>query len=424
MLHYGKHVTPAKASEWQRWLGAACTDTECVDLTDFYGQERQLSTVSDIVTSHVARMISASSSSMSFNDKGAVHEIVRWVTLYGTSVHRFAQQLDEEQERELEVELEVEEEIERPAPTNPRVPVLATAVKNLAYGMFDSGDSSSSSSGTSVFRHIADALNGTTLEPLKQSSGWSSSVYATMEYCTVLAMTPALTSSLWQRKELLDDFVRAPKWVMLLDSVAILVSPYEANKLMPLVRTAQSSGCYKKASLHMIAPRMHLQQSVLVHDAALTTPSAAVAVFDAAQQWRITQLLAFAGTLYFESSEEEHVRYTDFIGMCTRPRTAAQQQLFDSGKIERSGFVPPATRQSHTAVLEHVQRCTFNTCPVQLTRAILQLRGHDASQASHVASVLRSRCVDFTTTKTTTAAGNAVSVQELMASDVKACSIQ
>jgi hypothetical protein len=174
----------------------------------------------------------------------------------------------------------------------------------------------------------------------------------------------------------------------------------------------------------MIAPRMHLQQSVLVHDAALTTPSAAVAVFDTAQQWRITQLLAFAGTLYFESSEEEHVRYTDFIGMCTRPRTAAQQQLFDSGKIERSGFVPPATRQSHTAVLEHVQRCTFNTCPVQLTRAILQLRGHDASQASHVASVLRSRCVDFTTTKTTTAAGNAVSVQELMASDVKACSIQ
>jgi hypothetical protein len=243
MLHYNKEVTPPKASEWQRWLGEASTETECVDLTDFYGQERQLSTVPVIVQSHVARMISANSSSMSFNDKGAVQEIVRWVTQYGTSVHRFAQQLDEEQERELEVELEVEEELERPISKIPRKPVFAAAVGNLAYGLFDSiaksSDSSHYGSKKLVFRHIADALNGTTLEPLKQSSGWSSSVYATMKYCTVL--NAAASRFGLMHHEILNNFVRDPNWVMLLASVAVLVSPYEADKLMPLVRTAQIS---------------------------------------------------------------------------------------------------------------------------------------------------------------------------------------
>jgi hypothetical protein len=202
MLHYNEQYTPVKASEWQRWLGEACTDTEVVDLTDFYGQERQLSTVPVIVKSHASRMISDISSSMSFNDRGAVQEIVRWVTQYGTSVHRFAQQFNEEQERELKVELEVEEEIERPISKTPRKPVFAAAAKNLAYGLFDSSDSSS----TSVFRHIADALSGTTLEPLKQSSGWSNSVYATMEYCTVLNAAV----SRFMNHEILDDFARAP----------------------------------------------------------------------------------------------------------------------------------------------------------------------------------------------------------------------
>jgi hypothetical protein len=46
---------------------------------------------------------------------------------------------------------------------------------------------------------------------------------------------------------------------------------------MALVRTAQNSDTCKRALLHMIAPRMHLYQSVLVYDTALTTPSQAVA---------------------------------------------------------------------------------------------------------------------------------------------------
>jgi hypothetical protein len=44
-----------------------------------------------------------------------------------------------------------------------------------------------------------------------------------------------------------------------------------------------------------------------------------------------------------------------------------------------------------------VEDCTFDTCPVQLMRAILQLGGHDTAQSSHVASVLWSRSVDVTT---------------------------
>jgi hypothetical protein len=90
---------------------------------------------------------------------------------------------------------------------------------------------------------------------------------------------------------------------------------------MPLVRTAQSSSNrHNRASLHMIAPRVHLHQSVLVSDTALTTPSqavaapAAAAVFNEQQQWRITQILAFAGTLYFDTAVEQ-TRYTEFISV-------------------------------------------------------------------------------------------------------------
>jgi hypothetical protein len=108
--------------------------------------------------------------------------------------------------------------------------------------------------------------------------------------------------------------------------------------------------------------------------------------------------------------------------VCTRPRTVAQQQLFDCGMIERSGFVPPVTRQTHACVLEDVQRCTFTVCPVQLMRAILQLRGHDAAQVSHVASVLRSRYFDVI--DTVPVSDDVVNVQQLLASDVEACSIQ
>jgi len=92
--------------------------------------------------------------------------------------------------------------------------------------------------------------------------------------------------------------------------------------------------------------------------------------------------------MYF-ASEAEQTLYCDFLGISVRQRTPSQQVLFDKGWIQRSGFVPPATRIFKRYVFGDYQQCTFMQCPVGLIRGILQLRQH-SSQTSHVASVLRS----------------------------------
>jgi hypothetical protein len=393
-----------------RQLAAAWQDTEVTALAEFYRQPRQrtavpviaqlqlqqarertASTTATAATAAAAAAAAAATATAATAAVAAVAAagaaIVQRTERYAGHISRFAAPCDEEQERELEQEQEEEQEVERPPSTLAHVPRLDPAILALAQGVLPRRSSA-------ALQPLSAAFSRTQLQGLSQQcGGWHLRTSVTREFLKVVQ--PASAS------EGLDSFLRPPCWLVVVppssssgrdnsssSSTVVLVSPYEANALMPAFRQG-GSGTASGVSLHMYAPRMRPQQSTLLLRPALALPldsssssvsSSSVSV--TAQQQ--AQLAAFSGSLFFATAVEQHA-YGTFLGLCPRPRTKAQEAAFSSGSVERSGFVLPAERAAVASQLVAV--CKFKQCPVALVEKILQLRAH-LPPLSHVTSVL------------------------------------
>jgi hypothetical protein len=221
----------------------------------------------------------------------------------------------EEQEREADHEVEQERNIERPPKVQPAHHVIHEDILDFV----DTGR-------LRVFsEHISPLLEPLDMAlALNLTTEWSPSPLATADF---------ITTVLGSDYKGLTDYLRPVNWILTSgsgkDSTVVVISPYEADALLPAIRNK------KKVRLHVYAPRvtssMRSFSGLMFH----TTPnSAPVEPWSAPAHIR-TELNLFAGQLYFDSREE--YERTCILLALSMAHPGAEY-------CEIDGFVPPAYR--------------------------------------------------------------------------------
>ena len=246
----------------------------------------------------------------------------------------------EEQEREADHEIEHERHIERPPKVQPAHHVIHKDILKFV----DTGKLRVSSE--SIFPllaplDMADALNLTT--------EWSPSPFATTDFATTILDSDC---------KALTDYLRPVNWILSnglgKDSTVVVISPYEANALLPAIRKM------KKVRLHVYAPRvtssMHSFSDLTFH----TIPDSGTG--SPAEEWLApahirTELNLFAGQLYFDS-REEYGRVCILLALSMAHPGAEYCEI--------DGFVPSAYRTRGDSPLE--------TSKVAILKTLIGLR--------------------------------------------------
>ena len=149
-------------------------------------------------------------------------------------------QMEEEQEREVNREREREREVELPPKARPAKHHLhrdvVAFVKTGIIPPLHSG---------SAFVPIFTTLEKSSAAT-READIWSPFILATVDFCNT--MKPASTGGT------MDQYLRPVQWILLSrkndrDQVLVLLSPFEADRLMPGIRTSEC------VHLHVYAPR-------------------------------------------------------------------------------------------------------------------------------------------------------------------------
>ncbi|KAI9432130.1 hypothetical protein H4582DRAFT_2062144 [Lactarius indigo] len=209
----------------------------------------------------------------------------------------------EEQEREVNHEVERERQVERPPKVYPAKHIIHDDLRDFIR----------TGSLPIPSRYIIPLFSQAGIDKaLSSTEEWSPSPLATIDF-TITTRHSSIVC--------LSDYLRPVNWVLSSgsgrDSIAIVISPHEANELLPVIR---KSG---KVRLHVYAPRVTASMRTFSDLAFYTIPESPAREWTAPAHLRI-ELNLFAGQLYFDSRE--------------------QYQRVCAKHIEVDGFVPPAYR--------------------------------------------------------------------------------
>jgi hypothetical protein len=236
-------------------------------------------------------------------------------------------ELSEEQERELTPENEEERQIERPPKMEAEMHVLHPDLVQLAL---DGHIPRHSTAFEPAFR----ALRSTSLRKLldlEQLSAFPKDLLVTADFMRTVKIPSGSSRATFNP----DAYQRPVQFVLTTPSIdrretnqAIVISPFEANKLQSIIRVTQ------KLTLHLFAARSNggfasLDQLMLYNvgrDFAHNSISRSLS----------TQLNLFAGSLYLRTLEEYH-ELCDFLGLLRASKVEPGQQVYADGFIE-----PPA----------------------------------------------------------------------------------
>ena len=229
----------------------------------------------------------------------------------------------EEQEREVNHEVERERQVERP----PKVKPATHTIRNDIRTFVRTGKL------PSRLTHIIPLLAPTGIDvALDSTPDWSTSPRTTVDFAT---------TTRYPGEEPLMDYLRPVNWIVSSgfgkDNVAIVMSPYEANELLPEIRKSGN------VRLHIYAPRvtasMRSFSDLTFHTIPDPEPSAITWTSPAHTQ---IALNLFAGHLYFDS-KEEYDRVCQLFAL-SMAHPGAQE-------IEVDGFVQPQHRTGASSPL-------------------------------------------------------------------------
>jgi hypothetical protein len=231
------------------------------------------------------------------------------------STHVKSSALQEEQERELSQDIEKERQIERPHPVDPESHHLHPDVEIfVATGRI----TSPSSAFIPAFQTVGNTSAANHLDMGQCPSG----VLVTADYTR--------TVKLVGEKPCADSYQRPIQWILTctrggcIVQDIVIISPYEAQELMPNIKQSTS------VSLHLYAPRPNLAFPVLDELKLYTVPSLG-------SDWQLPrhlrlQLNLFAGQLYFSS-------FQDYQETC-EIMSLAWKATGEGTKVEADGFIP------------------------------------------------------------------------------------
>ena len=237
--------------------------------------------------------------------------------------------MDEEQEREVNNEAEQERQVERPPKAEPTKHTTHQDIVSFVL----TGNVPPHST------NIIPLLAPTGIDKdLDSSPDWSPSPRSTLDFATT---TECLS------EERLSDYLRPVNWVVSSgfgkDSVAIVISPYEANELLPEIRKSD------KVRLHIYVPKVTASMRSFSDLTFHTIPESPTMAWTCPAHTR-TELNLFAGQLYFESKEE-------YDSVCVL--FALKMAHLGAKEIDADGFVPPGNRTGKSSPLSVSVIATF-----------------------------------------------------------------
>ncbi|KAH9180324.1 hypothetical protein EDB89DRAFT_11871 [Lactarius sanguifluus] len=261
----------------------------------------------------------------------------------------------EEQEREVDHEPEREYHAEHLPKVFPAEHIVCDEIRNFVNTGILAKPSTS----------IIPLLTPTKIhETLDSTEEWTPSPLATTDFA--ITTTNSSISDL-------TDYLRPVNWILSSGSgkecVAIVISPYEANELLPIIR---KSG---KVRLHIYSPRVTASMRSFSNLTFYTIPESPEK-WTAAAHLR-TELDLFAGHLYFDSEEEYRRVCVLFALHIVHP---------GAERIEVDGFVPTAYRTGRESPLTASAIATF--------KRLTALRRRGGFSGTDLGQVLDARPLD------------------------------
>ncbi|KAF8260775.1 hypothetical protein EI94DRAFT_1747586 [Lactarius quietus] len=260
----------------------------------------------------------------------------------------------EEQEREVNHEIEREPQVERP----PKLEPATHTIHNDIHSFIITGDIPHYS------EYIIPLLAPTGIDKaLESTTDWSPCPRATADF--------AFTTRDRGAKPL-TEYLRPVNWVVSSgfgkDSVAIVISPYEANELLPYIRKSNT------VRLHIYAARVTASMRSFSDLTFHTIPESPTIAWTSPAHMRM-ELNLFAGQLYFDSKEEYERVCVLFALSMAHP---------GAKEIEVDGFVHPSYRTGESSPLDSSVIATFK----KLTGLRRKGMGYDKT---HLGRVLDAR---------------------------------
>lgn len=248
-----------------------------------------------------------------------------------------ASPLQEEQEREVAHEIEQERQVQRPRKIEPRKhsvhEVIRTFVRNGWLPSKRTG-----------FEPVFESLKHTTAKT-SYIPQLEAPVFASDDFIHAVKTEPY------------DDYIRPVNWVLVGKGGAfvdvLLLSPYEANELLPAIRQSEN------VNLHIYAPRTSKSMysfgrldflSTNPHHYSFPAPKT------------LSTLNLFAGMSYFDSLQE----YQEFCNFCGLIGGTAAGSVSHT-HVSSEGFVHPAGRSVGWVSV-------FQKSPLPLIKALLGMR--------------------------------------------------
>ncbi|KAJ6533694.1 hypothetical protein B0H19DRAFT_1272335 [Mycena capillaripes] len=246
---------------------------------------------------------------------------------------------DEEQEREVAHEVERERQVERPPPATPLSQELHTEVRQLVK--------------TGVVKRNSPAFvfPFSTFTALDKSGVWSSRMLATRDFTSTV-------EAVGHPK----DYVRPVTWILSTSAGGghlIIISPWEANELLPDIRNSPY------VHLHQYAPRTMENMRSFEDLSFYTLPTSRPLPSGRWGVDEITQLNLFAGQLYLRNIDECK-RLCNMLGLYINDEVSGEGSPV---RYESDGFVAPGNRQGAMA-----ESCFFSESPLLAVKDLVGLR--------------------------------------------------
>ena len=265
-------------------------------------------------------------------------------------------QMDEEQEREVHRERERERDVELPPKAEPAEhslhPDVVSFVKTGVIPRLHSG---------SAFLPVFGTLEKSSVTTC-EADVWSPSILATADFCRTIK--PEST------RGTMDQYLRPVQWILShqsdRDQVLVLLSPFEADCLMPDIRASE------RVHFHLNAPRTSQRMK----------PSDDLKLYSIPplpSHWTppwtlIDQLNVFAGQFYLRDYRS-YLRLCRFLGVPT-------QESPDDTVIRRNVFQIPGSFEEN--------EITFLGSPLPSVMALLAIRSRGRPFAqTHMGKILQ-----------------------------------
>jgi hypothetical protein len=227
--------------------------------------------------------------------------------------------LSEEQERELAPEIEEERQVERPPKMKAETHILHADLVYLVQHGHIAGNSTTFESAFKALRCTSAAR----LFDLHQQPSFPTDLLVTADFMRTVKIPPGSSCANFVS----DPYQRPVQFILTTTSLvhagttqwAIIISPFEANKLLPTIQRTS------KVTLHLFAPRSNggfasLDQLMLYNVGRGFTPNSV-------SRSLTTQLNLFAGSLYLRSLAEYN-ELCDFLGLLRASKVEPGQQVY------------------------------------------------------------------------------------------------